>query len=49
MKDKIEKCPTCDANSNFIPPTQTDKKRRKLIVTYQCSNGHLFTIEKDIK
>lgn len=44
-----EKCPEHDKIGKFIPPPQEDKKRRKLIVTFQCPEGHTFVKEFDLK
>jgi len=43
------KCPIHEREGNFIPPSKIDKKRRKLIVTYQCPEGHAFIEEYDLK
>jgi hypothetical protein len=32
----------------FIPPSKVDKKRKKLIVTFECPNGHNFIKEYDL-
>lgn len=48
-KNYSEKCPECGKIGGFIPPSITDKKRKKLIVTFKCSNGHKFTKEFDLK
>jgi predicted RNA-binding Zn-ribbon protein involved in translation (DUF1610 family) len=42
-------CPTCGKISQFIPPSKTDRKRRKTIVNFICPNGHEFTKEFDYK
>jgi len=44
-----EKCPQHNVVGHFIPPTEVDKKRRKLIVTFNCPHGHNFTKEFDLK
>ncbi len=48
-KDYSAKCPNCNKIGEFIPPPVTDKKRRKLIVTFKCANRHVFTKEFDLK
>jgi len=44
-----ERCPQHNVVGHFIPPTEVDKKRRKLIVTFNCPHGHNFTKEFDLK
>ena len=44
-----EICPVCKKAGEFIPPPITDKKKRKLIVAYECPSGHKFTKEFDLK
>ncbi len=41
-------CPTCREISQFIPPSKTDRKRRKLVVNFKCPNGHEFIREFDL-
>ena len=45
---KTEECPICKKVSEFIPPTKTDKKNKKLIVTFKCPEGHTFNKEENI-
>ena len=42
-------CPQCGAEGKFIPPSKTDKKRKKIIINFKCENNHVFTVEEDIK
>lgn len=44
-----EKCPEHNETGNFIPPTKVDRKRKKIIVTYECPHGHTFKKEFDLK
>ncbi len=43
-----EKCPEHNVVGHFIPPTQVDTKRRKLVVTFKCPRGHDYTKEFDL-
>lgn len=43
---KVENCPVCSLLGNFIPPPKVIG--RKLIVTFKCPNGHVFTKELDL-
>jgi hypothetical protein len=49
METTIQQCPICNAPGVFIPPPEIDKKRKKLIAKYKCSNGHVYFIERDTK
>ena len=52
MKTKLKMSSTCKECGNelkFLPPHKTDKKRKKTIVTWICSNGHKTVTEEDIK
>lgn len=43
-------CPECGQRVRFDPLTRRiDEKRRVLILTYNCPNGHIFTIEIPLK
>ena len=44
-----QKCPQHDKAGKFIPPTETDNVKKKLIVTFQCPEGHTFIKEFDLK
>jgi hypothetical protein len=44
-----EKCPEHNVIGKFIPPTTVNEECRKLIVTFECPNGHNFTKEFDLK
>lgn len=44
-----EKCPEHNVAGQFIPPTEVDRKRKKLIVTFNCPHGHIYTKEIDSK
>lgn len=48
-KFESEKCPEHDIVVKFIPPHSFDKRRKKLIVTFQCPKGHTYTKEFDLK
>jgi len=43
-----EKCPVHNVVVQFIPPTEVDKGRRKLIVTFKCPQGHNYKKEFDL-
>jgi hypothetical protein len=45
---KTEECPICKKISKFIPPTKTDKINKKLIVNFECPEGHFFSKEENI-
>lgn len=47
--DYSERCNQCGEIAQFIPPSEIDKKRKKMIVNYRCPNGHSFVREHDIK
>lgn len=46
---KSEKCPEHGKIGKFIPPSRIDKRRKKLIVDFQCPEGHTFRKEFDLK
>lgn len=51
IEDQVAEVITCEEHNEickFIPPTRIDKKRRKLLVDFQCPMGHLITIERDL-
>lgn len=44
-----EICPKCGEQAKLLPLTRKiDKKKKTVIVTYECPNGHSFTITKNI-
>jgi hypothetical protein len=43
------KCPEHNLISTFSPPSTIDEKRKKLIVTFYCPEGHTFTNEFELK
>ena len=49
-KDKYsENCPIHNIKGKFIPPTKIDKKNRKVIVTFECKENHIFQKEFDLR
>lgn len=43
------KCPEHDLVCKIIPPTEIDSKKNKLIVYFECPEGHSFVKEFDLK
>jgi len=44
---KTEQCPQCGLHGNFTPPSI--RKGKKLIVTFTCPDGHVFSKQLALK
>jgi hypothetical protein len=44
-----QKCPEHGLVRKFIPPTKTDLPNKKMTVTFECPERHLFTKEFELK